>query len=317
MGRTEAEKEKLEKEALVAKKRLNEAKERDLYDHRNISLSLGYCKEGRYIPNKDISGKFLTETEVLALRKDHCIFCNTELDTIETVSINTHAWIDDNMNTGSSERLVIKYVVAEDSYYFNVDFSEGLAQSILSHRNRLEKELVKQKNRELKQLLQEWSSLPLPRKQKAVAVEALSQDWCNENLGESHFGRCYKLSHLVDNAVYHLYLGDLNSVCARDSKTIPSEGRSFPYYFDWYEFKFSPQGLKSHQKCWPFEIPTQDTRIKTTYGEFLACLKKNPLFVKYDSQFPQFKTAWKCASTQTLEIIANSYTLADGVKMGG
>lgn len=310
------EKEELEKEVRNAKRCLDEIDEKRLSSPRGIQIGEDSFECHVYQPGKKIDGKFLTEREIFALRKDTCIFCNTPLNTIETISTATKTYVDDLDVTMSSKSLVIKYIVAEDSYYFHIDFSKKLTKKILNHRNQLEEELTMQKGEELEKLQQEWSNLLLPERHKKVAMEALVLDWRNENLGETiGYGR-HKLTHLVDEAVYHLYFWDLNYVCVKDSQVLQPEEKHLGG-FDGYKFQFSPQGLKSHQQCWPFEVPAHDTRIKTTYGEFLASLKRNPLFTTYDSKFPQFKEAGEQVSRQPLELIANSYTLADGVKMLG
>src|SRR3989338_10259862 len=105
MGRTETEKEKLWKEALIAKRGLDQAEETS---NRDICLSPYKNSDNRGI---NISGEYLTFKSVLALRKDNCIFCNAKLDTIETISTNTKTHLDDNLETRFSESLVIKYVV--------------------------------------------------------------------------------------------------------------------------------------------------------------------------------------------------------------
>jgi len=263
--------------------------------------------------------QFLSKQDILAFKKDTCIFCNEKFEIEKTGEVVGRERRGSHYTEHSVDVLYKTFLVSDlDIYVFDFEFDENTNDNLKRTQREFIEEIKKEKQEEAPKLRMrlekkfQKSNLSLSKRNMGVAVNALVEDYLSE-INPLYSSSKTKLEERIESMFHNLKLGDLQLIKRSDWSDDYVEGVN-TLNLDCIRYYYNPSGLKTHQRCWPFDKVNGSVEFPVRFGDFFEYIKRNKKFVRYDSLFKKFPDLWRDVLDLEITINAKEYSPVDYVK---
>lgn len=231
--------------------------------------------------------QFLKEDDIIALKKDSCIFCNGlfKVDCIHESGV-AESRGDHGMGGGEYHWTHISYTPREiNLYLFSCSFLPEEQKTIYSTKEALKQRLTREIRTKAEWMREDLKKkIDLPVEQKQRAIDAIVNDCLAELESESRGffqeSKGSKLDQRLETYFHTLFLGDLKLI---------AEHRTY-YGQGWDDTIHYGREIKSHTTCWPYKKVADEVEEErlVPYRKFLEHLQANPRFAGYQARLEEF-----------------------------